>query len=74
MTGALATVTAIRSLKEEELQVRSLQEFHARAASKQLWASRRPLQAQAIPNCVFDSLQNRIGNPAGGAGRKSLWV
>ncbi|MFY9608033.1 MAG: carbamoyl-phosphate synthase large subunit [Blastocatellia bacterium] len=34
MTGALATVAAIRSLKEEELQVRSLQEYHARAASK----------------------------------------
>ena len=34
MTGALATVAAIRALKEEELQVRSLQEYHARAASK----------------------------------------
>jgi carbamoyl-phosphate synthase large subunit len=34
MTGALATVAAIRSLKEEELQVRSLQEYHARAARK----------------------------------------
>jgi carbamoyl-phosphate synthase large subunit len=32
MTGALATVAAIRSLKEEELQVRSLQEYHAQAA------------------------------------------
>jgi len=34
MTGVLATVAAIRALKEEELQVRSLQEYHARAASK----------------------------------------
>ena len=34
MTGALATIAAIRSLKEEELQVRSLQEYHAKAASK----------------------------------------
>jgi carbamoyl-phosphate synthase large subunit len=34
MTGALATVAAIRALKEEELQVRSLQEYHAHAASK----------------------------------------
>jgi carbamoyl-phosphate synthase large subunit len=34
MTGALATVAAIRALKEEELQVRSLQEYHARAAGK----------------------------------------
>ncbi|MEK6301329.1 MAG: carbamoyl-phosphate synthase large subunit [Acidobacteriota bacterium] len=34
MTGALATVAAIRALKEEELQVRSLQEYHARAATK----------------------------------------
>ena len=34
MTGARATVEAIRALKEEELQVRSLQEYHARAASK----------------------------------------
>jgi carbamoyl-phosphate synthase large subunit len=34
MTGALATIAAIRSLKEEELQVRSLQEYHARAAVK----------------------------------------
>ncbi|MEK6302157.1 MAG: ATP-grasp domain-containing protein [Acidobacteriota bacterium] len=34
MTGALATIAAIRSLKEEELQVRSLQEYHAQAATK----------------------------------------
>jgi carbamoyl-phosphate synthase large subunit len=34
MTGARATIAAIRALKEEELQVRSLQEYHARAASK----------------------------------------
>ena len=34
MTGALATIAAIRSLKEEELQVRSLQEYHAQTAKK----------------------------------------
>jgi carbamoyl-phosphate synthase large subunit len=34
MTGALATVAAIRSLKEEELQVRSLQEYHAQVTGK----------------------------------------
>ena len=34
MTGAVATVAAIRALREEELQVRSLQDYHAQAASK----------------------------------------
>jgi len=34
MTGAVATVAAIRALREEELLVRSLQEYHARAAGK----------------------------------------
>jgi carbamoyl-phosphate synthase large subunit len=34
MTGAVATVAAIRSLREEQLEVRSLQEYQARAASK----------------------------------------
>jgi len=34
MTGAIATVAAIRSLRDEELQVRSLQDYHAQAASK----------------------------------------
>jgi len=34
MTGATATVAAIRALKEEELSVTSLQEYHAQAASK----------------------------------------
>ncbi|MEK6407447.1 MAG: carbamoyl-phosphate synthase large subunit [Acidobacteriota bacterium] len=34
MTGAVATVAAIRALREEGLQVRSLQEYHAQAASK----------------------------------------
>jgi carbamoyl-phosphate synthase large subunit len=34
MTGAIATVAAIRALREEELQVRSLQDYHAQAASK----------------------------------------
>lgn len=34
MTGAIATVAAIRALKEEELHVTSLQEYHAQAASK----------------------------------------
>jgi carbamoyl-phosphate synthase large subunit len=34
MTGAIATVAAIRALREEELQVRSLQEYHAQAARK----------------------------------------
>jgi len=33
MTGAIATVAAIRALREEELQVRSLQDYHAQAAS-----------------------------------------
>ncbi|HKP86155.1 MAG TPA: carbamoyl-phosphate synthase large subunit [Blastocatellia bacterium] len=32
MTGATATVAAIRALRDEELQVRSLQEYHAQAA------------------------------------------
>ena len=32
MTGAIATVAAIRALREEELQVRSLQDYHAQAA------------------------------------------
>jgi hypothetical protein len=34
MTGAVATVAAIRALREEELQVRSLQDYHAQAARK----------------------------------------
>jgi|GEM_PF-5345883 len=34
LTGAIATVAAIRALREEELQVRSLQDYHAQAASK----------------------------------------
>jgi carbamoyl-phosphate synthase large subunit len=33
MTGAVATVAAIRALREEPLQVRSLQDYHAQAAS-----------------------------------------
>jgi carbamoyl-phosphate synthase large subunit len=33
MTGAVATVAAIRALREEELQVRSLQDYHTQAAS-----------------------------------------
>jgi carbamoyl-phosphate synthase large subunit len=35
MTGATATVAAIKALREEELQVRSLQEYHALAVSSQ---------------------------------------
>jgi carbamoyl-phosphate synthase large subunit len=34
MTGAIAIVAAIRALREEPLQVRSLQDYHAQAASK----------------------------------------
>jgi carbamoyl-phosphate synthase large subunit len=34
MTGAAATVAAIRSLHEDQLEVRSLQEYHAMAAGK----------------------------------------
>jgi carbamoyl-phosphate synthase large subunit len=34
MTGAAATVAAIRALLQEKLQVRSLQEYHAQAARK----------------------------------------
>ncbi len=34
MTGATATVAAIRALKDEELHVHSLQEYHAQAALK----------------------------------------
>ncbi|HJQ22629.1 MAG TPA: carbamoyl-phosphate synthase large subunit [Blastocatellia bacterium] len=34
LTGAKATVAAIRALRDEELQVRSLQDYHAQAASK----------------------------------------
>jgi carbamoyl-phosphate synthase large subunit len=34
MTGAIATVAAIRALREEPLQVRSLQDYHAQAASR----------------------------------------
>jgi carbamoyl-phosphate synthase large subunit len=34
LTGAKATVAAIRALREEELQVRSLQDYHAQAASQ----------------------------------------
>ena len=34
MTGATATVAAIRALRDEELTVRSLQEYHAQAGSK----------------------------------------
>jgi len=34
MTGAIATVAAIGALREEELQVRSLQDYHTQAASK----------------------------------------
>jgi carbamoyl-phosphate synthase large subunit len=34
MTGATATVAAIRALKEEALHVTSLQEYHAQSASK----------------------------------------
>ncbi|HTG16098.1 MAG TPA: carbamoyl-phosphate synthase large subunit [Blastocatellia bacterium] len=32
MTGALATIAAIRALREEALEVRSLQDYHTRAA------------------------------------------
>ncbi|MFL6274057.1 MAG: carbamoyl-phosphate synthase large subunit [Blastocatellia bacterium] len=34
LTGAKATVAAIRALRDEELQVRSLQDYHTQAASK----------------------------------------
>ncbi len=34
MTGAIATVAAIRSLREERLTVKSLQEYHAKASGK----------------------------------------
>jgi carbamoyl-phosphate synthase large subunit len=34
MTGAVATVAAIRALREEDLQVRSLQDYQAQAATK----------------------------------------
>ena len=34
LTGARATVAAIRALKDEELSVRSLQEYHSQAAHK----------------------------------------
>jgi carbamoyl-phosphate synthase large subunit len=34
MTGAVATVAAIRALREEQLEVRSLQDYHAHAARK----------------------------------------
>ena len=34
MTGAVATVAAIRALREEVLQVRSLQDYHAQAARR----------------------------------------
>jgi carbamoyl-phosphate synthase large subunit len=34
MTGAVATVAAIRALREEEMTVRSLQEYHAQGALK----------------------------------------
>jgi hypothetical protein len=34
ITAAVATVAAIRAQREEELQVRSLQDYHAQAASK----------------------------------------
>jgi carbamoyl-phosphate synthase large subunit len=34
LTGATATVAAIRALKDEQLDVRSLQEYHAQTASK----------------------------------------
>ncbi|MFY9569989.1 MAG: carbamoyl-phosphate synthase large subunit [Blastocatellia bacterium] len=33
MTGAVATVAAIRALREEKFQVRSLQDYHAQAAN-----------------------------------------
>jgi carbamoyl-phosphate synthase large subunit len=36
MTGAVATVAAIRALRDEELQVRSLQDYHAQAAAQRL--------------------------------------
>jgi carbamoyl-phosphate synthase large subunit len=34
LTGAKATAETIRALKEEKLEVRSLQDYHASAASK----------------------------------------
>jgi carbamoyl-phosphate synthase large subunit len=34
LTGAAATVAAIKSLREEKIEVRSLQDYHARALSK----------------------------------------
>jgi len=34
MTGAIATVAALRAQGEEQIEVRSLQEYHARAAGK----------------------------------------
>ncbi|HKQ03686.1 MAG TPA: carbamoyl-phosphate synthase large subunit [Blastocatellia bacterium] len=34
LTGAKATVAAIRALRDDELQVRSLQDYHAQAATK----------------------------------------
>ena len=34
LTGAKATVAAIRALRDDELEVRSLQDYHAQAASK----------------------------------------
>jgi carbamoyl-phosphate synthase large subunit len=34
LTGAKATVAAIRALRDDELQVRSLQDYHTQAASK----------------------------------------
>ncbi len=34
MTGAIATVEALRALRDDELQVRSLQDYHKKAAGK----------------------------------------
>jgi carbamoyl-phosphate synthase large subunit len=34
VTGAKATIAAVRALRDEELQVRSLQDYHAQAASQ----------------------------------------
>ncbi len=79
MTGAMATVAAIRSLKEGKLEIQSLQEYHAQAARKvapslkQMLIGQPPaafnwqLQTGNIQSLkIGDSIPNLIDSPSSG--------
>jgi mannose-6-phosphate isomerase-like protein (cupin superfamily) len=67
MTGAVATVAAIRALKEGRIEVRSLQEYHAQAAHKDVSSlNRRPSSQSEAFNWQLQRGNIQLINTAGG--------